>query len=280
MKASIGRFLIFISTILIHHISCVGAQRGVMGGSRSGGYEDLDLNGKEKLSGSTEDVYDIVRCDKTYSIPPIDVKELVSKLGKEQREAAQYIADSLGRDNLNVKFRIKPIAKNRENNDGRFHAFATLGSFTKANFKTKSQQKNFRIVWGTGITKPQKTDLKDMLTMSYDDALFNRDQLPLIDVEVILPKAKCCKGRSPLIHYVFPYGPSTFGQERVRVALSKGIVTVYPNGRKNRTNNGKDGGVKIGLSSLHVHAGTSIVDRGWSKGRKLFWKGRQPGQIK
>jgi len=151
MKASTGRFLIFISTVLIHHISFVGAQRGAL---RSGDYEDL--SGKEKLSGGSEDAYDIVRCDKTYSIPPIDIKELVSKLGKEQREAAQYIADHLGRDNLNVKFRIKPIAKNRENNDGRFHAFATLGSFTKANFKTKSQLKKFRIVWGTGITKPQK----------------------------------------------------------------------------------------------------------------------------
>ncbi len=66
------------------------------------------------------------------------------------------------------------------------------------------------------------------------------------------------------------------------------MVTLYPNGRTlaaasadlpNARNVPKDEAVPLGMTNVHLPLGPGLVDPGWAKGRKLFWKGRSVGLV-
>ena len=50
-------------------------------------------------------------------------------------------------------------------------------------------------------------------------------------------------------------------------------------GPGNAVNVKRDVAIPLGLSNVHVPLGPGLVDPSWSKGRKIFWKGRSVGLI-
>jgi hypothetical protein len=78
------------------------------------------------------------------------------------------------------------------------------------------------------------------------------------------------------------------------VSKCRATVTLYPRGRTigttapatnsattttTSTTNVGDVVIPLGLTNVHLPLGPALVDPGWSKGRKIFWKGRSVGLI-
>jgi hypothetical protein len=73
----------------------------------------------------------------------------------------------------------------------------------------------------------------------------------------------------------------------------RALVTFYPRGRtvvsssssssasgsSNNSNDDNDVGINLGLTNIHLPLGPGLVDPSWSKGRKIFWKGRSVGLV-
>jgi len=77
----------------------------------------------------------------------------------------------------------------------------------------------------------------------------------------------------------------------------RALVTLYPRGRtvssasssatgstgnssSSSSNNCNDDVViNLGLTNIHLPLGPGLVDPSWSKGRKVFWKGRSVGLV-
>ena len=75
----------------------------------------------------------------------------------------------------------------------------------------------------------------------------------------------------------------------------RALVTFYPRGRtvvssssssasgsssnNNSNDNNNDVGINLGLTNIHLPLGPGLVDPSWSKGRKIFWKGRSVGLV-
>jgi hypothetical protein len=79
----------------------------------------------------------------------------------------------------------------------------------------------------------------------------------------------------------------------------RALVTFYPRGRttvvssssssssasgnssssSSSNNDNNDVGINLGLTNIHLPLGPGLVDPSWSKGRKIFWKGRSVGLV-
>lgn len=220
---------------------------------------------------------------KGWSLPPIDSELLIQKLGKENRDVAQYIADTLGKAPLAVQLRKKSVgvkastfttqekfrAAVRPGTNGVIPAMGKLRSVWSINTERASMQ--------SSAVQQQETDL---LTKSYEDNASKLYPTHFV-LEVFLPKTRACKGGNPLVTYSVPFGPGTTSPKS-KVAQANGVVTVYPNGRKRMgaANGGSSNeGIEIGPTGLHLNAGAGLVDPAWARGRKHFWKGRDVGTL-
>jgi hypothetical protein len=214
-----------------------------------------------------------------WHLPPLDGEELVQKLGKENRNVAEYISNTLGKAPLSVQLRKKTVGVKTSSfmTQEKFRAVVSPGS----NVKTIGNK--LRSVWFigsesasslSGVVQQQE---KDLLSKSYED---NSSKLypSHFVLEVFLPKTKACKGGNPLITYSIPFGPGTTSPKS-KVAQANGVVTIYPNGRKRKGNGEVNDGIEIGKTSLHLNSGAGLVDPGWVKGRRYFWKGRDVGTL-
>lgn len=75
----------------------------------------------------------------------------------------------------------------------------------------------------------------------------------------------------------------------------RALVTLYPRGRtvssassssatggggsSSSNNSNDDVVINLGLTNIHLPLGPGLVDPSWSKGRKVFWKGRSVGLV-
>ena len=216
-----------------------------------------------------------------WQVPPLDSEELIQKLGKENRNVAQYILNTLGNAPLSVQLRKKAVGVKTSSfaTQEKFRALVTTGS------NVKKMGNELRSVWFIGSERALaqssvvQQQEKDLLTKSYEDNSSKLYPSHLV-LEVFLPKTRACKGGNPLITYSVPFGVGTTSAKS-KVAQANGVVTVYPNGRK-RTGSGddaSDGGIEIGKTSFHLNTGAGLVDPSWVKGKKYFWKGREAGTL-
>lgn len=164
----------------------------------------------------------------------------------------------------------------------KFRAQVTLGSHEPKNLM---RAKRLRSVWSvrtqqqsgranTNRAGNMRSTSKEVLEKSYEEYI--SELYSHFDLEVILPKTRACKGGgNPVILYSAPMAPGST-QDGSRVCQGEGVVTVFPNGRKR---NQENRGIEVGSTSLHLHAGPSVVDGLWVRGRKFFWSGRSIGQV-
>jgi len=225
--------------------------------------------------------------EKGWHFAPLDSREVIRKLGAENRDISRYICKTLGTAPLCIRLKQKGV--NIRGSGGgergvapvkKFRAQVTLGSREPKNLK---RAKQLRSVWSvrtqeqigrsTNRASNMRATSKDVLEKSYEEYISKL--YSFFDLEVILPKTKACKGGNPVILYSAPMAPGSV-QEDSRVCQGEGVVTVFPNGRKR---NQENQGIEIGSTSLHLHAGPSVVDTHWVRGRKFFWKGRSVGQV-
>jgi len=135
---------------------------------------------------------------------------------------------------------------------------------------------------------------KNVLQDSYEDCL-KRLYGKYVELEVLLPKNKKSSGSTfvnrggapPSIVYRVPINSghvNPFGM----TSKSRATVTLYPNGRTlaaanasgpNAANVPKDLAIQLGMTNVHIPLGPGLVDPGWAKGKKLFWKGRSVGLV-
>lgn len=272
-------FFIFLALAL--NFNLVSARKALGG---SGG---LHTRGAPRPK--TPDVNDptaLANIGNGWQIPPLDSSELIRKLGKDNRDVAQYISDTLSNAPLSVELRKKTVGIKTSSftTQEKYRAQVTVGS----NFQPRLSNK-LRSVWFIGSERALaqssavSSQQNDLLTKSYED---NCSKLypSHFTLEVFLPKTKACKGGNPLITYSIPFGPGTTSPKS-KVSQANGIVTVYPNGRKKKQGGGSssssssDEAIEIGRTALHLNSGPGLVDPGWAKGRKNFRKGRSVGQL-
>lgn len=136
---------------------------------------------------------------------------------------------------------------------------------------------------------------KDVLEDSYEDCL-KRLYGKYIELEVLLPRtataaAASAAGPPPSVVYRVPIRSGHVNSLGM-VSKSRATVTLYPMGRTlAATANAsgpsgasssvveRDEAVHLGLTNVHVPLGPGLVDPGWAKGRKLFWRGRSVGLV-
>lgn len=233
------------------------------------------------------------RIGQGWQLPPLDSQDIIRKLGKENRDVSQHICKVLGNSPLCVKLQSKKVGMrgspsgpgSRGATVKKYRAQVTVGSYSPKNV---SKAKKLRSVWSVSSKSGDdgsfsssravgmRSTATEVLEKSYEE--YVADSYPSFDLEVILPKTAKAKKRgsgNPVILYSAPVAPGST-QEGSRVAQSKGVVTVFPNGRRK---GGDDKGINVGLTSFHVHSGPSHVDGYFARGRKFFWKGRSVGQI-
>lgn len=264
----------FFSTIILLSLLNISDARKALGGS--GG---LHTRGAPKPKSNDNDPLKLASIGNGWNLPPLDVDELTQKLGKENRDVAQYISDTLGKAPLSVQLRKKTVGIKSSSftTQEKFRAIASAGS------NVKKIGNNLRSVWFIGSERAsmkssavQQQD-KDLLTKSYED---NSSKLypSHFVLEVFLPKTKACKGGNPLVTYSVPFGPGTTSPKS-KVAQANGVVTVYPNGRKKKGSGEVSEGIEVGRTSLHLNSGAGLVDPAWARGKKFFWKGRNVGTL-
>ena len=199
--------------------------------------------------------------------------------GKENRKVAEYISNTLGKAPLTVQLRKKAVGVKTSSftTQEKFRAVVSPGT------NVKNIKNSLRSVWFIGSERASaqssavQQQEKDLLTKSYEDNSSKLYPTHFV-LEVFLPKTKACKGGNPLITYSVPFGAGTTSPKS-KVAQANGVVTVYPNGRKRKGNGEVSEGIEIGQTSLHLNAGSGLVDPAWAKGRRYFWKGRTVGTL-
>lgn len=239
------------------------------------------------------DPLNLSRIDQGWQLPPLDSRNVIRKLGKENRDVSHHICNVLGKSPLCIKLKKKAVGvRGSPGGPGsraapvkKFRAQVTLGSGSQ---KDLSRAKKLRSVWSVRTNTGEdgsntssravgmRSTSKEVLEKSYEE--YVGGLYPSFDLEVILPKtgkAKRNGSGNPVILYSAPVAPGST-QEGSRVSQSKGVVTVFPNGRKR---GGDDKGIEVGQTSFHVHGGPSVVDGHLARGRKFFWKGRDVGQM-
>lgn len=261
--------------ILLCMLADVAIGRKALGGS--GG---LHTRGAPRpKSPDMNDPLKIASIGSGWHLPPLNEEELIKKLGKGNRNVAQYISSILGKAPLSVQLRKKTVGVKTTSftTQEKFRAVVKPGS----NAKTIGNK--IRSVWFIGSERASmqssavQQQEKDLLTKSYED---NSSKLypSHFVLEVFLPKTRACKGGNPLITYSIPFGPGTTSPQS-KVAQANGVVTVYPNGRKRKGSRDVNDGIEVGKTSFHLNSGAGLVDPAWSRGRKFFWKGRILGTL-
>lgn len=276
--------------LLISNLSYLTYARKALGGSGgllsrgasapAGGFGESPANDPLKL-------VDISETSKAkWSLPPLDSAEIIQKLGKEHRDVAQYISNTLGKASLSVQLNKKRIGVKQQTFASPNSSFSNQEKY-RAQVIPKSNTKNIkksnlRSVWyissdragtQTGASRSLKEDL---VTKSYDENISGFHPSHLV-LEVFLPKNRACKGGNPLITYSIPMGAGTTSP-KARVSQSNGVVTIFPNGRKKKGGESSEA-IVVGSTSWHLNKGPGLVDPSWARGRKYFWKGRNVGQI-
>lgn len=278
--------LILLSSIT----SCVcrkalGGSGGLLsrGASAGPGFGDSPANDPLKLV----DISDSSKA--CWTLPPLDAEEIIQKLGKEHRDVAQYINDSLGKAPLSVQLNKKRVGVKQQkfstttaptlSNQEKYKAQVLPASIVRKNDMNRSKMRSVwyissdRAVSQASVAR-QKTE--DLLTKSYDENTSHFHPSHFV-LEVFLPKTRACKGGNPLIRYSIPMGAGTTSPKS-RVSQSNGVVTIFPTGRKRNEGEPNDA-IEVGSTSLHLSVGPSLIDPSWSKGRKYFWNGRSVGQV-
>eukprot|EP00979_Chaetoceros_neogracilis_P016265 scaffold7501_cov267-Chaetoceros_neogracile.AAC.5 len=262
---------ILILTSLLHTADA----RKALGGA--GG-----LHNRGSPRGKSPDVNDplkLASIGNGWKLPAIDSEELIRKVGKENRNVAQYISDTLGKAPLTVQLGKKTVGVKTSSfaTQEKFRAVVTPAQNVKtfkSNLRSMWYIGSERAIMQSGAVQQQE---KDLLTKSYED---NSSKLypSHFVLEVFLPKTRACKGGNPLVTYSIPFGAGTTSPTS-KVSQANGIVTVYPNGRKRKGAGEVSEGIEIGRTSFHLNAGTGLVDPAWARGKKFFWKGRDVGTL-
>jgi hypothetical protein len=263
--------------ICLYVFSC---SREAEGRKALGGSGGLHNRGAPKPKTEANDPMKVASIgSRGWQLPPLDSEELIKGLGKEHRDVAQYISHTLAKAPLVVQLKKKPIGvkANSFQTQEKYRALVSVGS----NKKIFSDR--LKSAWFIGSerafsqTSAVQKQSEDLLTRSYE---YNTSKLypSHFVLEVFLPKTKACKGGNPLVTYSIPFGTGTTSPKS-KVSQANGFVTVYPKGRKRKSENDSDEGIVIGSTSLHLHAGASLVDPSWARGRKYFWKGRDVGTL-
>ena len=278
--------LIFLITNL-SHLSYARKALGGSGGLLSRGASAPAAGFGESPANDPLRLVDISETSKAkWSLPPLDSEELIQKLGKEHRDVAQYISNTLGKAPLSVQLNKKRIGMKQQtfasptstfSNQEKYRAQVLPSSNAKDMKKSK-----LRSVWyissgrAGSQTSAVRSQTEDLLTKSYDEnsSRFHPSHLVL---EVFLPKTRSCKGGNPLVTYSIPMGAGTTSP-KARVSQSNGVVTVFPNGRKKKGGESSEA-IEVGSTSWHLNKGAGLIDPTWARGRKYFWKGRNVGQI-
>lgn len=278
--------------ILITNLSSFSYARKAIGGSGgllSRGSSAPSAGFGESAANDPLKLVDISENSKAgWALPPLDSEELVQKLGKEHRDVAQYISNTLGKAPLSIKLNKKRVGTKQQSfsspnssfsNQEKYRAQVLPASNVKGNEMKKSK---LRSVWyvasDRASSQPSSTrqQTEDLLTKSYDEntSQFHPSHFVL---EVFLPKNRACKGGNPVIKYSIPMGAGTTSPKS-RVSQSNGVVTIFPTGRKRQGGESSEA-IEVGSTSLHLNKGASLIDPTWARGRKYFWKGRKVGQV-
>lgn len=268
---NVSKILLLVSVALLS--SQNAESRKALGGA--GG---LHTRGAARpRSNERDDPLKIASIGQGWQLPALDKEALVEKLGKENRDVAQYLCDTLGNAPLSVKLGKKTVGVKQSTltTQEKYRAVASPGS------SVKKMKDNLRSLWFIGSERAfmQSSAVaqqeKDLLCKSYEDNASKLFPSHFV-LEVFLPKTRACKGGNPLVTYSIPFGPGTTSPKS-KVPQANGVVTVFPNGRK-RGGDLSDG-IEIGKTSLHLNAGAGLVDSTWAKGRRYFWKGRDLGTL-
>jgi len=150
-------------------------------------------------------------------------------------------------------------------------------------------------------TKAGSTVGRDPLQDSYEDCLFRRNG-KLVEIEVLLPRGKRGKGAPrpglapPSLVYQVPIIGGVVNPLGM-VAQGRATVALYPRGRslsataagggrggpraarKAQPDAPPDEAIPLGMVDFHLPIGSGLVDPGWAKGKRVFWKGRSVGVI-
>ena len=133
--------------------------------------------------------------------------------------------------------------------------------------------KKMRAVWKRGtVLGERRITSRDMLKVSYDDAVRQRTGATHVSWELILPPVPGTKDLPSLV-YTVPIQMGSVNPEAV-VATSEGTVTLYPKGSKDKTNR-----IELGTARALMPMRAGLVDPSWARGRTIFRKGRPVGQV-
>ena len=138
---------------------------------------------------------------------------------------------------------------------------------------------------------PDMKNDANVLEDSYEDCL-KRLYGKYVEVEVLLPRATTASdssgssgGPPPSVVYRVPIQSGHVNRMGM-VSKSRATVTLYPRGRTLAGGDAakaagakKDLAIPLGLTNVHLPLGPGLVDPGWAKGKKLFWKGRSMGLV-
>jgi hypothetical protein len=140
----------------------------------------------------------------------------------------------------------------------------------KAVAKT-AQNKKLRAVWKQGTVTNRVTS-RDLLSVSYDDAIRRRTGATHVQWELILPPVPGSR-TLPSVVYTVPIQLGSVNPEAV-VVSSEGSVVLYPNGSKDKANK-----IELGTVSVTMAMKAGLVDPSWARGRTIFRKGRSVGFV-
>lgn len=218
-------------------------------------------------------------------------------------DAKALLPRALRRTPLHVTFRPKELGASGKRK-GWMRATAHLGDPDAPRAKAVP----LRAVWtlsnvdAEGATAGGPGAGRDSLTDSYEDCLL-RLHKKFVELEVLLPRGKGRRAGTPRpglappsLVYRVPIQPGHVNPMGM-VAQGRATVTLYPRGRTlaaagaggragRRGSRGAaapreatDTAIRLGMVDFHLPRGPGLVDPGWAKGRKVFWKGRKLGVV-
>uniref|UniRef100_A0A7S4KA78 Uncharacterized protein n=1 Tax=Odontella aurita TaxID=265563 RepID=A0A7S4KA78_9STRA len=268
--------------------------RGTMGGGMGGDEED-DYGAASGASTQGRMRSSLSRVH--WKIDPLVASEVRAAPGLTD-EMSKHVVGILGRkgEPLHVRMRDRPVSAAKKSagggggpapysgsgGGGPLRAVGSIG-------RLASLGRRVRTSWTSGPpSRPRNFRDEELLRTRYEEAqLHNYNR---VEIEVTLPRVKSEAaggkggGALPSVVYTFPVGEGEVNPQGF-VASGRGVVRVYPNGRKRgpaRTAGEAaqdDGGVEVGRISMRSSAPPGLVDPAWAKGKKFFWKGRPAGKM-
>ena len=248
------------------------------------------------------------RCSR-WEIDPIDcISSSENTLKDSEKEVVNDVLSKEMRSlPLHITFRVKTLAGGKRNNWMRTSASLGADPALKSNILAPTKSIPLRAVWtcsnadaDASMTYEEQNEKSgknvrkevgnNVLEDSYEDCL-KRVYGKYVELEVLLPKTKgMMKQRAaapPSVVYRVPI-QSGHVNPLGMTSKSRATVTLYPKGRTLAASNAsgpgaanipRDVGIPLGLANVHLPLGPGLVDPGWVKGRKLFWKGGSVGVV-